>query len=59
MPEPLPVSVIIPAYNRAPMLEQAIHSAFAQRPRPPAEVIVVDDCSSDDTAEAARAAGAT
>ena len=35
-----------------------MHSVLAQRPRPPAEVVVVDDCSADDTGAAARAAGA-
>jgi glycosyltransferase involved in cell wall biosynthesis len=57
--EPLPVSVVIPAYNRPAMVSRAVRSALDQRPRPPAEVIVVDDCSSDDTADAASAAGAT
>ena len=59
MSEPLPVTVVIPAYNRPDMVKRAVRSALDQRPRPPAEVIVVDDCSSDDTADAARAAGAT
>lgn len=55
---PLPVSVIIPAYNRPEMVRRAVASALAQRPNPPAEVIVVDDCSSDDTGAAAAEAGA-
>ena len=55
---PLPVSVIIPAYNRPDMVRRAVASALAQRPRPPAEVIVVDDCSVDDTGAAAAEAGA-
>src|SRR3954469_17155942 len=55
--EPLPVSVVIPAYRRAAMAERAVRSAFAQR-RPPAEVIVVDDASGDDTAARVEAAGA-
>jgi glycosyltransferase involved in cell wall biosynthesis len=54
----LPVSVVIPAYNRPALVGRAVGSALAQRPRPPAEVIVVDDCSGDDTGAAARAAGA-
>ena len=57
--EPLPVTVVIPAYNRPAMVQRAVRSALDQRPRPPAEVLVVDDCSSDDTAAAASAAGAT
>jgi GT2 family glycosyltransferase len=54
----LPVSVIIPAYNRAEMLRRALASVCAQRPSPPAEVIVVDDGSEDDTAEVALRLGA-
>jgi glycosyltransferase involved in cell wall biosynthesis len=59
VPEPLPVTVVIPAYNRPDMVARAVRSALGQRPRPPAEVIVVDDCSSDGTGDAASAAGAT
>lgn len=54
----LPVSVVIPAYNRAHMLGRALESVAAQRPSVPAEVIVVDDASSDDTAGVAEASGA-
>jgi glycosyltransferase involved in cell wall biosynthesis len=55
---PIPVSVVIPAYNRADLVGRAIRSALAQRPAPPAEVIVIDDCSSDATADEARRLGA-
>ncbi|MEA2440791.1 MAG: hypothetical protein QOH76_2215 [Thermoleophilaceae bacterium] len=55
---PLPVSVVIPAYNRPEMTRRAVESALGQRPRPPAEVIVVDDCSTDGTGAAAAEAGA-
>lgn len=58
MTERLPVTVVIPAYNRPDMVRRAVASALRQRPRPPAEVLVVDDCSSDDTGHAAAAAGA-
>jgi glycosyltransferase involved in cell wall biosynthesis len=54
----LPVSVVIPAYNRPEMTRRAVLSARGQRPDPPAEVIVVDDCSSDGTGAAAAEAGA-
>ena len=46
----LPICVIIPVYNRAHLLERAIGSVWAQRPMLPAEVLVVDDGSDDDTA---------
>lgn len=49
-PSRLPVSVIIPAYNRAEMLRRALSSVWSQRPHPPDEVIVVDDGSDDATA---------
>lgn len=45
---PLPVSVIIAAYNAAATLRRAVASVVAQS-RPPAEIIVVDDASTDAT----------
>ena len=42
------VSVIIPTYNRGPLLEKAVHSVFAQS-YDDYEIIVIDDGSSDDT----------
>jgi glycosyltransferase involved in cell wall biosynthesis len=44
------VSVCIPTYNQAQYLPQAIYSAFRQD-MPPYEIIVYDDCSTDNTAE--------
>ena len=54
----LPITVVIPAFNREAFVGRAVASALAQRPVPPVEVLVVDDCSSDATAAAAEAAGA-
>jgi glycosyltransferase involved in cell wall biosynthesis len=53
---PFSVSVVIPALN-----EGATIGGVIERTRaivPDAEVLVVDDCSSDDTAARAEAAGA-
>lgn len=47
------VSVVIPVYNGALLVAEAIESAFAQT-LPPLEVIVVDDGSSDGTADVVR-----
>jgi glycosyltransferase involved in cell wall biosynthesis len=44
------VSVVIPTFNRGPLMKRAIDSASNQT-YAPAEIIVVDDCSTDDTAE--------
>jgi len=50
------VDVLIPAYNAAGSIGRAVASALAEPEV--ASVIVVDDCSSDETAPAATAAGA-
>jgi len=47
------VSVIIPVYNRASLLPRALESVAAQTGIP-LEIIVVDDASTDGTAEAVR-----
>lgn len=47
------VSVIIPAYNSARFIEDAIKSALLQS-LPPREIIVIDDGSVDDTAKAIK-----
>jgi glycosyltransferase involved in cell wall biosynthesis len=54
------ISVILPAYNEAEVVSRVIHNiqaALQQQPRM-VEIIVIDDGSSDQTAELAEAAGA-
>src|SRR5258706_4905048 len=49
------VGVVIPAYNCAPSLEKCLSSLFAQTyPRDRYEIVVVDDGSTDNTAEIAQ-----
>lgn len=50
------ISVIIPAYNERDAIAATVAGVRAAVPE--AEILVVDDCSTDGTAEAAEAAGA-
>jgi Glycosyl transferase family 2 len=50
--------VIVPAYNRADLLRRSLESVWSQRPALPAEVLVIDDGSVDDTSQVAEAMGA-
>jgi poly-beta-1,6-N-acetyl-D-glucosamine synthase len=51
------LTVLVPAYNEAESVGDTVRSLFAQT-RAPAEIIVIDDCSTDATAAIAAAAGA-
>jgi glycosyltransferase involved in cell wall biosynthesis len=51
------VSVVVPTYNRARLLAAALDSA-ARQTLPPAEIIVVDDGSSEDIAQICAMVGA-
>lgn len=51
------VSVVIATYNRAAMVQQAIQAVLAQS-RPPDEVVVMDDASTDGTPETLAALAA-
>ena len=52
------LTAIVPAYNEADTVAETVRSLLEQT-IPPAQVVVIDDCSTDDTAEVAAAAGAT
>jgi glycosyltransferase involved in cell wall biosynthesis len=56
LPHTIEISTIIPAYNAAGHIGRALDSVLAQT-QPPAEIIVVDDGSTDDTAEIVRSYG--
>jgi glycosyltransferase involved in cell wall biosynthesis len=50
------ISVVIPAYNASAFLAETLRSVLAQT-HPPSEVLVIDDGSTDDTAEIAESFG--
>jgi glycosyltransferase involved in cell wall biosynthesis len=53
MNRPNTVTVIIPAYNAASTVARALASVLMQS-RPVDQIIVIDDCSTDDTAQIVR-----
>lgn len=58
MREAVQISAVIPAYNAEPFLQRSLGSALAQTCRP-AEIIVVDDGSTDRTAKIVESHGDT
>ena len=52
------LTVIVPAYNEAESIADTVRSLQSQTLKP-AEIIVVDDCSTDATGEIARSCGVT
>lgn len=46
--KPMGVSVVVPSYNHAPFIETTLRSIIKQR-LPPAELLVIDDGSSDES----------
>jgi glycosyltransferase involved in cell wall biosynthesis len=48
------ITTVIPCYNHAAVVGRAVRSVYAQAGGPDLDVIVVDDGSTDDTAEACR-----
>jgi poly-beta-1,6-N-acetyl-D-glucosamine synthase len=51
------LTVLVPAWNEAESVGDTVRSLLTQT-RVPTEVVVIDDCSTDDTAAVAEAAGA-
>jgi biofilm PGA synthesis N-glycosyltransferase PgaC len=52
------LTVIVPAFNEGESVGETVRS-LREQTQPPAAILVVDDCSTDDTAQAAAAEGAT
>jgi cellulose synthase/poly-beta-1,6-N-acetylglucosamine synthase-like glycosyltransferase len=52
------LTAIVPAYNEAATVAETVRSLRAQT-LAPADIVVIDDCSTDATARVAQAAGAT
>ena len=50
------ITVIIPTYNRSADLQRALESVFKQT-HPADEIIIVDDCSTDDTSQVIKKYG--
>ena len=50
--QPPPVTILVPAYNEAKVIAKTIHSLLASEYAGKMEILVIDDGSTDDTAEA-------
>jgi len=57
-PRTVPVTILVPAYNEAASLEDTLISLLTQSVAP-ADILVIDDCSTDDTALVAERLGVT
>lgn len=57
-PRTVPLTVLVPAYNEGTSIADTILSLLTQSVAPE-EIIVIDDCSTDDTAEVAERLGVT
>lgn len=55
---PCPLTVLVPAFNEAESVGATVRSLLRQTVRP-ARIVVIDDCSTNGTAEVACAAGST
>ncbi|MCU7959954.1 MAG: glycosyltransferase family 2 protein [gamma proteobacterium symbiont of Bathyaustriella thionipta] len=54
--EDISLSIILPAFNEAGSIKDVVQQLRSQWPK--AEILLVDDCSTDNTAELAQSAGA-
>jgi glycosyltransferase involved in cell wall biosynthesis len=55
----LPISIVVPAFNEEALITRCLHSIIAEFSNTEYELIVVDNGSTDHTAELAESAGAT
>ena len=51
------VSIIVPTYNASLLIERTLRSILQQRGKHDLEIIIVDDCSTDDTVDVVKKQG--